>query len=567
MPLSWDDEEEDLTEIEYRRPKTTSTSMINPRTPQSIPQTDPRLSPSTLRSTKNITEGSAPAPRPTKAWKLLPATPRDRFTAFFIDSYVGLLFYLLVGWVLGTLLNAESIPSLHTNGMRMALHLVLTGVIFFFYYLLMESALGATLGKLTCGLRVLEVNGQSPSLGSIVIRNCLRLIDYPLAFLIAVLTIESSPLNQRLGDRAANTIVIKKARATLAKVDLKHTPLASTFSRLLAELIDLVLVGALLYGLMQWINFQSPYLSALLVLMLPLSFFAYYSLSEGLTGTSPGKFLFKRQVVSAHGQKADGSAVLLRALFRPLDYLLGYPLLVLSKQKQRLGDMAADTLIVAEGVGKKGLYGSLIALIVVSSILILGIKHPGGPSMALMMRPTLMFKSFLGEIPGFNKISIGGAGLTHLSPDKITRPQKISQKTKSAAPTPLPASTSQELKLVEFYFATGPQPTQIRHDRKFRRGDLVYLFFKIEGFARSSHDEVSLKQDLRVEDPKGKIIFEQADAHTIAKKIKQSEKSTLFANHFELSKDALKGKYRVVVTVFDDIAEEEFSFEKKFSVQ
>lgn len=555
MPLSWDDEEEDLTEIEYRPSKIRTPSTPTSRTIAEDLQLEKTRPPRVV--TAPILTKQPTATQKSQAWELLPAAPRDRFAAFFLDTYFGLFLYLLVGWILSRLFGVENLSILHSNSTRLILHWLFSGILFFFYYLLMEASLGATLGKLICGLRVLEVNGQSPSLGSIVIRNCLRLIDYPFAFLVATLSMESSPLNQRLGDKAANTLVIKKARPARPTVDLKHTPLASTFSRLLAEIIDLTLVLAALYGLFRWINFQHPFQSALIILSLPLLFIAYYSLTEGLMGSSPGKFLFKRQVVSGHGQKVDGSAAVLRNLFRPLDYLLGYPLIILSKQKQRLGDMAADTLVMAKGIGKKGAYGSLITFALVALIFFIGLKNKTAPKLSLLKQPTIMLHRLWPQVNKSNTPS-PAAPLRGVTP-RPTSP--ISNQ------TPLPPSTSKQLKLVEFYFATGPEPTQIRHNRQFRPGDLVYLFFKVEGFSQSAAQEVSLKQDLKIEDPKGRVILEEEDAHTIAKKLSENEKSMLFANHFQLNQEALKGKYRVIITVHDDIADKQFSFEKKFNVQ
>src|SRR5213075_144808 len=89
-----------------------------------------------------------------------------------------------------------------------------------------------------------------------------------------------------------------------------------------------------------------------------------------------GKALFKRQVVLDHGEPPDGTSALLRNLFRPFDYLLGYPLMTLSRRKQRLGDMAADTLVVVKAPHQKAWLGCAIATAIVLIVAYFGFHNP-----------------------------------------------------------------------------------------------------------------------------------------------------------------------------------------------
>lgn len=564
MPLSWDDDdEEELTEIEYtrRRPSrvvvheevtTPLTEPYRPNAPGPTPHR-PSTPPAGHQSpAPSLSENSAL----NKAFR--PAPARDRFSAFLIDTLIGFYLYLFLGWVLSRMLNAPNLQVLHANSARLAIHIGITLLAFFFYYLIMESIFKATLGKLFCRLRVLDVSGQAPTLGNVFIRNFLRIVDYPIVFLIAVISIESSPLNQRLGDRAGNTIVIKKTRQYLPSVNLQVTPLASTLSRIFGELIDLIFSLALVYSILLWISPSGVFSTGFLFVTAFLSYFAYYTVTEFISGTSPGKALFRRLVVLNHGEPPDGTSAVLRNLFRPLDYLLGYPLMVLSKRKQRLGDMAADTLVVVHSGGGKGLWTSLIAMALVAFCFYLGLQN----SKSLIRKkygnnPLKAFQVFLPTLPK-----------DLFSPNTKSKSQKKTPVVQTKKPgTKLPATTSKKLKLAEFYFATGPEPTQIRHDRKFRPGDLIFLFFKVDGVQTNDKSKVSLSENLRVEGPKGKLVLDKPQIVQISKQVDNKSQGILFANNIQLPKNSTKGKYRVLVTVFDQVAGKQYSFEKKFELQ
>jgi uncharacterized RDD family membrane protein YckC len=88
--------------------------------------------------------------------------------------------------------------------------LVLT-VAAFAYYTLMEGYLGQTVGKMLLGIKVVrEDTGEVPGLGAAAIRTVLRIIDGLFAYLVAFIAVLISGKNQRLGDMAANTLVVRK---------------------------------------------------------------------------------------------------------------------------------------------------------------------------------------------------------------------------------------------------------------------------------------------------------------------------------------------------------------------
>ncbi|MDZ4133717.1 MAG: RDD family protein, partial [Dethiobacteria bacterium] len=81
----------------------------------------------------------------------------------------------------------------------------------FLYYILMEAFMGGTVGKLALGMRVELEDGSPITIGASIIRNLLRFVDFlPFAYILGMIMISTSPLKQRLGDRVAKTVVIKK---------------------------------------------------------------------------------------------------------------------------------------------------------------------------------------------------------------------------------------------------------------------------------------------------------------------------------------------------------------------
>jgi CAAX protease family protein len=82
----------------------------------------------------------------------------------------------------------------------------------FNYFAFCEWRWGQTIGKNATGLEVRSLDGSEKlTYGQASIRNVLRLIDF---FVIGELMIASTERQQRLGDRAARTVVVKRAPRT-----------------------------------------------------------------------------------------------------------------------------------------------------------------------------------------------------------------------------------------------------------------------------------------------------------------------------------------------------------------
>ncbi len=86
----------------------------------------------------------------------------------------------------------------------------LSMIIVFSYFIVLEATQGATLGKMALGLRVVKTNGAAITWADSVVRNLLRIIDSLFGYLVGAILIWTSPLKQRLGDRVAKTVVVRR---------------------------------------------------------------------------------------------------------------------------------------------------------------------------------------------------------------------------------------------------------------------------------------------------------------------------------------------------------------------
>ncbi len=93
-----------------------------------------------------------------------------------------------------------------------ALFVPLAALVLFGYDVLFEvRGGGRTPGKRMTGLRVVREDGAPVDLTASAIRNAVRVVDgLPTSYIPTVLAVLATPRNQRLGDLAAGTIVVRE---------------------------------------------------------------------------------------------------------------------------------------------------------------------------------------------------------------------------------------------------------------------------------------------------------------------------------------------------------------------
>ena len=118
-----------------------------------------------------------------------------RAVAIIIDMIV----MMILAWVLTMVFGMESAaPGL---------------ILFVFaiaYYVVMEVQMGATLGKMAMGLKVVKEGGEKIDWQASIIRNLLRIIDGIAFYLVGAIVVWTSKKKQRLGDMVAHTLVVPK---------------------------------------------------------------------------------------------------------------------------------------------------------------------------------------------------------------------------------------------------------------------------------------------------------------------------------------------------------------------
>jgi uncharacterized RDD family membrane protein YckC len=134
-----------------------------------------------------------------------------RFVAVLLDS---IIVFFPLGIVAGVMAGdsyaergdgyARAGASLSGEG---TLLLLLLGLC---YYVFAEGLTGMTLGKRIVGIRVVDEDGDDVDFSAAVIRNLLRLVDGLFFYLIGAVFAYSSPRGQRIGDRAAHTLVVRR---------------------------------------------------------------------------------------------------------------------------------------------------------------------------------------------------------------------------------------------------------------------------------------------------------------------------------------------------------------------
>ncbi len=141
------------------------------------------------------------------------AGPASRFVSAIVDILIQLVLLVCVAVALGT--AGES--GLGGGGVAVLAWFVISFAVITFYDVFFEVfRSGRTPGKQLNGLRVVRVEGHPVGFVTSAVRNLMRPIDFlPSAYLLGAAVILTTRRNQRLGDIAAGTVVVRERRATV----------------------------------------------------------------------------------------------------------------------------------------------------------------------------------------------------------------------------------------------------------------------------------------------------------------------------------------------------------------
>jgi uncharacterized RDD family membrane protein YckC len=139
-----------------------------------------------------------------------------RFVAILID-------FIIISIISGIITAPLSVPmvtlSNFTNGNFQNVSVtpsilapaggLISVIIIFLYFTLLQGAYGQTVGKMAVKIKVLKDDGTKIGYVDAFVRTLLLYVDFiPVLFLLGAILIWTSDKKQRLGDRGARTIVV-----------------------------------------------------------------------------------------------------------------------------------------------------------------------------------------------------------------------------------------------------------------------------------------------------------------------------------------------------------------------
>lgn len=139
-----------------------------------------------------------------------------RSYAFLIDWHIRFLFVLLwfiaIPLLFGQLLKLDQFFSqvLDSAWWYMALVIGPPFIVYLFYHPVLEWVMkGRTPGKRMAGVRIVTLEGHTPGIGAILIRNVFRIVDsLPTGYLLGLIVVMATKNSVRIGDIAAGTLLI-----------------------------------------------------------------------------------------------------------------------------------------------------------------------------------------------------------------------------------------------------------------------------------------------------------------------------------------------------------------------
>lgn len=133
-----------------------------------------------------------------------------RAVAVIIDAIIFVvIYYIMLAFFGGTSVIDTGYGMVEYNTGLTGIPALLYFLIALAYYIVLEGKLGATVGKMLLGLKVVAEDGSPITYKEAAIRTLLRIIDGLFVYLVGAILVWTSPSKQRLGDRAAHTLVVR----------------------------------------------------------------------------------------------------------------------------------------------------------------------------------------------------------------------------------------------------------------------------------------------------------------------------------------------------------------------
>lgn len=160
----------------------------------------------------------------------------SRFLACALDTVLIIVMMLFVNFALAAFVRAFDLlagEGQDAGAWLAAIFGLLNFAVFWGYYIFFETVWsGQTPGKRRNGLRVIRRDGTPVTVSETVVRNLVRLIDFmPALYAVGVATMFVDGQSRRLGDLAANTLVVRDRESiALSSLDVSLSAPAGRLS-------------------------------------------------------------------------------------------------------------------------------------------------------------------------------------------------------------------------------------------------------------------------------------------------------------------------------------------------
>jgi uncharacterized RDD family membrane protein YckC len=130
---------------------------------------------------------------------------------------------IIVASTLSLVTSAGSVLLLSTPDAIALGALITWSAVWFGYFVLLKRSRFRTLGYALTGARIVNLQGKSPSIGSLTLR-LLFAIFGPLNLLFDLFWIPSDPARQALRDKFAHTYVVRRRALPAGSGGIRYTP-------------------------------------------------------------------------------------------------------------------------------------------------------------------------------------------------------------------------------------------------------------------------------------------------------------------------------------------------------
>ena len=345
---------------------------------------------------------------------------------------------------------------------------------------------------------------------------------------------------------------------------------ASPGDRLLAVVLDGFLLVAVFWAVGSWIapryggltseGFSLTGMPALIVLGLStLVFFTYYLCFEWWWGATLGKMLVGVKVTTADGGRIDFRRSLVRNLFRLIDgigvYLVAGITVVLTKKRQRFGDLAAGTTVVRHDYPRYCRALALLALIVLPVLTV-------GATWFWRVGPAGPADSTGGSASTSVSTSTSASTSSGQAAETPVRSASGAKAAANAAAT-LPDVADGPFMLTGIRLAAGKDGPD-RPDATFKAGETPTLLFEVKGFAVDASEKGGIRLTVGARDADGLPINEPRETEA---RPPATAKSLESWGNVSLPDYVTPGEYRLDITVIDLVGNRKVAVSAPFKVE